>query len=153
MLSYIPVVLILVLVGCVYGVATDAVATEEGQPSVWNGVFTTEQAKRGEQEYQQACAECHLDDLSGAGIPSLIGEPFHIRWSELSVADLVLVSRTTMPEGAPASLSRQAYVDIVSFMLQRNGFPAGESELPLDTESLQSIMIEARTSTKTRLHK
>lgn len=111
--------------------------------STWDGVFTAEQAARGADAYQQECAQCHLDDLLGDGIaPSLIGAPFHFRWSELSVGDMLVAIRTTMPQGAPASLSPRAYVDIVAYMLERNDFPAGDVELPTDQDALESIIIQ-----------
>ena len=111
--------------------------------STWDGVFTAEQAERGAEEYQQECAQCHLEDLLGDGIaPSLIGAPFHFRWSELSVGDMLVAIRTTMPQGAPASLSPRAYVNIVAYLLQANDFPAGDMELPTDQDVLESIIIQ-----------
>ena len=124
------------------GTLSVAVAAQDTQ-STWDGVFTTEQAQRGSESYQQECAQCHLEDLLGDGIaPSLIGAPFHFRWSELSVGDMLVAIRTTMPQGAPASLSPRAYVDIVAYMLQANDFPAGDMELPTDQDVLESIIIQ-----------
>lgn len=108
-----------------------------------DGVFTEEQAARGQETYVQECAQCHLDDLLGDGIaPSLIGAPFSFRWSELSVGDMLVAIRTTMPQGAPASLSPQAYVDIVAYMLSVNNYATGGMELPTDQGELESIIIE-----------
>ena len=124
------------------GTLSVAVAAQDTK-STWDGVFTTEQAQRGSESYQQECAQCHLEDLLGDGIaPSLIGAPFHFRWSELSVGDMLVAIRTTMPQGAPASLSPRAYVDIVAYMLQANDFPAGDMELPTDQDVLESIIIQ-----------
>lgn len=123
-------------------VAAASVAAQDTRTTL-DGVFTAEQAERGAAAYQQECAQCHLDDLLGDGIaPSLIGAPFHFRWSELSVGDMLVAIRTTMPQGAPASLSPRAYVDIVAFMLERNEFPAGDEELPTDQDVLESIIIQ-----------
>ncbi len=41
-------------------------------------------------------------------------------------------TKTTMPRGAPASLSDKAYVDIVSYLLKVNEFPAGAEELRVE---------------------
>ncbi len=121
--------------------ATDA-AAPAADPTVWDGVFTAEQATRGEGAYERECATCHLADLLGDGIaPALTGAAFDFRWSDLSVGDMFVAIRATMPQGAPASLSPQAYADIVSYMLQRNDFPAGDSELPSDEAVLNTIMI------------
>ena len=117
-------------------------ASAQGKTSN-DGVFTDEQATRGEATYQQECSQCHLDDLLGDGIaPSLIGAPFSFRWSELSVGDMLVAIRTTMPQGAPASLSPQAYVDIVAYLLKANDYPTGDMELPTDQEELEAIIIE-----------
>ena len=111
--------------------------------SAWGGVFTDEQVARGEKAYEQECAACHLDDLLGDGIaPPLVGVPFSFRWTDLSVGDMYMAIRTTMPQGAPASLSPQGYVDIVAFMLAKNDFPSGSEELPTDEDALQEIIID-----------
>ena len=111
--------------------------------SIWDGVFTEEQAMRGMGTYQQECAQCHLDDLLGDGIaPSLIGAAFHFRWSDLSIGDMLVAIRTTMPQGAPASLSPRAYADIVAYLLQVNEFPTGDMELPTEVSELEAIIIK-----------
>lgn len=110
--------------------------------SAADGVYTEEQAARGLEAYTQECAACHLDDLMGDGIAfALKGDAFHFRWGELSISDMMAAIRTTMPQGAPASLSPQAYVDIIAYMLQQNDFPSGDGELPPDDAELESIMI------------
>ncbi len=115
---------------------------EAADPTVWDGVFTAEQATRGEGAYERECATCHLADLFGDGIaPALAGAAFDFRWSDLSIGDMFVAIRATMPQGAPASLSPQAYADIVSYLLLRNDFPAGDGELPADEAVLNTIMI------------
>ena len=110
--------------------------------TTWDGVYTEAQAKRGEELYSQACAGCHAPDLSGAdAAPSLTGTAFNAEWNDLSVADLADRIRTTMPADAPGSLSRQQYVDIVTFILAKDGFPVGPSELPAQDDSLKQIKI------------
>ena len=122
------------------GAAWSGTAAQER--TVWDGVFTEEQATRGMASYEQECSQCHLEDLLGDGIaPALIGAPFHFRWSDLSVGDMLVAIRTTMPQGAPASLSPRAYADIVAYMLKVNDFPAGDTELPTRVEDLEGIII------------
>ena len=119
-------------------------AAQSGSVSVWDGVFTEDQAARGENAYAQECAACHLDDLLGDGIaPALTGGAFDFRWSDLSVGDMFASIRATMPQGAPASLSAQTYVDIISYILQENDLPSGDRELPAAEDSLSSIVIQA----------
>ena len=113
--------------------------------TVWDGVYTEEQATRGETAYEQECATCHLADLLGDGIaPALTGAAFDFRWSDLSVGDMYVAIRATMPQGAPASLSPQGYSDIVAYMLMRNDFPAGDMELPTVEEELNMITITSQ---------
>ena len=110
--------------------------------TIWEGVYTDEQAQRGMQTYEQECAACHLDDLMGDGIaPALVGSSFFFRWSDLSVGDMYTAIRTTMPQGAPASLSPSGYADISAFLLQKNNVPAGANELPADVDGLEAITI------------
>ena len=134
------------LVAVSFGFVTGDAALAQGPTSVWDGVFTEEQAERGKGEYQQECAPCHLDDLLGDGIaPALIGAPFSFRWRDLSVGDIYVAIRTTMPQGAPASLSARAYVDIIAYLLQANEHPVGDTELPTDTEGLEAIIVDEKS--------
>ena len=116
------------------------VAAQEA--TIWDGVYTEEQAERGMKVYEQECAACHLDDLMGDGIaPALVGSSFFFRWSDLSVGDMYAAIRTTMPQGAPASLSPAGYAEISAYMLQKNNVPAGDTELSSDMDDLEVITI------------
>ena len=122
-------------------VGNTKVLAQEGTTSA--GVFTEEQAARGKEAYERECAACHLEDMLGDGIaPPLIGVPFSFRWADLSVAAMFEAIRTTMPQGAPASLSPQAYVDIIAYLLDANEYPTGESELPVNEAALQQIVVD-----------
>ena len=123
-----------------------ATVTQENiMRSVWDGVYTEEQARRGEGTYAQACAACHLDDLLGDGIaPPLVGTAFSFRWTDLSVGDIFATIRATMPQDAPASLSARAYADIAAFLLSVNDYPAGDEELEPDVPTLEQIRIESQ---------
>jgi mono/diheme cytochrome c family protein len=119
-----------------------AAHAQDGPTSVWDGAYTEAQATRGEGAYERECATCHLADLLGDGIaPALVGAAFDFRWRDLSVGDIFVAIRATMPQGAPASLSPQAYADIVSYLLKRNDFPAGDSELPTAEAALNAVII------------
>jgi len=118
------------------------VAVSAQDQTIWDGVYTAEQAEQGQQTYEQECAACHLDDLMGDGIaPSLVGSSFFFRWSELTVSDMYTAIRTTMPQGAPASLSPSGYAAISAYLLAKNEVPAGDTELPSDTDDLEGITI------------
>ena len=63
-------------------------------------------------------------------------------WQGTNLDGLFSQIKTTMPAGAPSSLTDQAYVDIVAYMLQVNAFPAGRSELSAD--ATRTIRIEGK---------
>jgi cytochrome c len=116
------------------------------QRSVNDGVYTTEQAERGRKGYAVFCESCHAADLAGtnsgdSGAPPLKREGF----MEGSDANgLFTKIRQTMPLDAPGGLSTADYLDILAFIFQENGFPAGPSPLTNDVEMLRSIRIVRR---------
>jgi quinoprotein glucose dehydrogenase len=109
--------------------------------TVWDGVYTAEQAKRGEAAYVKDCASCHKDHLLGDDdyVNPLIGPVFMARWNNKSVGDLYEKTKTTMPADYPDTLKPQDYVDITSYVLSASGFPAGRTELPPDLAALKLI--------------
>jgi mono/diheme cytochrome c family protein len=110
--------------------------------TVWDGVYSEEQATRGRTQYMQACASCHASDLRGdSTAPSLIEESFSFQWDDTTVGELFERIRTLMPSNRPGSLSSQSYRDIVAFLLQSNKFPAGEKELDSEAGALRQIVI------------
>jgi quinoprotein glucose dehydrogenase len=114
--------------------------------SVWSGVYTTDQAKRGRSAFETSCAACHRPDLSGRGnaIPALRGESFTGDRHGTSVGELYQVVRSTMPPGRSASLSPETYADVVAYLLSANAFPPGSSELPTHEESLHGIVFDEK---------
>jgi mono/diheme cytochrome c family protein len=108
--------------------------------SVWDGVYTSEQAGRGKPVYVKECAACHGDTLGGGEeAPPLTGSAFMANWSGLTVGDLFERIRLSMPEGRPGALSRQQNADILAYILNVNQFPAGKTELQRDTDRLKQI--------------
>jgi len=123
-------------------VHTEHAAQEPASRTVWNGVYSEAQSKRGETAYSQYCAKCHGPDLSGADVaPPLTGVEFNSAWNDLTVGELFERLRVTMPADKPGSVSAQDNADIVAFLLSKNGFPAGEAELPPQLEILKTIKI------------
>jgi mono/diheme cytochrome c family protein len=112
--------------------------------SVWTGVYTPDQAKRGEALYTQYCSACHGTSLEGGEMaPPLAGGPFNSNWNGLSMGDLFERTRVSMPQNSPGSLGRQQYVDILAFMLSVGKFPEGSAELPRETELLKQLSFES----------
>jgi len=121
-----------------------ALSLEAADPSVWNGVYTPEQARRGETAYLQTCASCHGPALDGGDMtPPLVGGAFTSNWNDLTVGDLFDRIRTTMPLDNPGRLSRPQTADVIAFVLKANGWPAGAAELAPDPAALKQIRIEA----------
>jgi mono/diheme cytochrome c family protein len=117
---------------------------QDATKTVWDGVYTEAQAERGAAAYAQNCANCHGQQLAGTGeAKPLAGPEFLSNWSGLTMADLFDRTRTTMPLDRPATLSRDAYADVLAYVLKFNGFPAGETELARRSEMLAAIRIEA----------
>jgi hypothetical protein len=65
------------------------------------------------------------------------------KFREASLHLLFDKTRTTMPRGAAGSLSDEAYVDIVSYLLKMNEFPAGSEEL--QTVQLANVQVVSKT--------
>ncbi|PWU06067.1 MAG: hypothetical protein C5B51_13090 [Terriglobia bacterium] len=101
--------------------------------TVLDGVYSDAQAMRGEAQYQVHCAGCHGQDLYGRAMGSLRGDKFLDRWREDSLDVLFTHIKTRMPAPAPGSLPQNAYLDILAYILQVNGFPAGKTELSAGT--------------------
>ena len=124
--------------------AAAAIAFAWAEPSVWDGVYSSAQAKRGQALYAKACASCHRDDLEGHGpTPSLAGSEFRDRWDGQTLDDLFEKMQTTMPGDHPGSLSRDDNGAILAFILRSNEMPAGEKDLPTDSDSLSKIRFTA----------
>lgn len=116
----------------------------ETQRSVWGGVYTTEQALRGEQLYGLRCASCHGDKMTGGeSAPPLAGGQFLSSWNGLTLDVLFERIRITMPTDNPSKVNRPAKADILAYMLRMNHFPPGKTELPYKAELMKEIVIEA----------
>ena len=111
--------------------------------TVWSGVYTDAQAAQGRAQYEQSCSRCHAPDLSGNVGGSLKGDVFIRDWGGKTLDMFYERTKTTMPRGAPASLSDAAYLNIVAYILEANGFPSNPmAELKPDV--LQTIRVESK---------
>ncbi|MDR1989512.1 MAG: c-type cytochrome [Acidobacteriaceae bacterium] len=121
----------------------------QGAKSQWDGVYTAEQAKRGDALYGQYCATCHGTDLAGGEMaPGLTGGEFSANWNDLTLGDLFERFRISMPQNAPGSLSRQQNADILAYILSKGTAPTGSAELPTQTEVLQQYKYLAQNPKK-----
>jgi mono/diheme cytochrome c family protein len=92
-------------------------------------LFTVDQASQGRIVFEQHCATCHGGDLRGKIGPALIGPGLGSARDHTTVSIMFNVIAFEMPAGDPASLTRQNYADVMAYILQRNGYPAGAQKL------------------------
>ena len=126
------------------GAITLGLIWAQAPASVWDGVYSAEQARKGEALYRQECASCHGEKLEGRGqAPPLTGADFIMDWNGMTVGDLFEKMQTSMPADQPGHLSREQNATLLAFILSANQFPAGAAELSTDGERLQQIRFEA----------
>ena len=108
-----------------------AVTVKEGNAAVAGvpALYTAAQAKSGAAKYDDQCAQCHGPTLEGQSGPALKGELFASVKTGFSVGDILTFMAINMPATQPGSLSHDDYTDIMSYVLQQNGFPAGTAAL------------------------
>jgi mono/diheme cytochrome c family protein len=114
---------------------------QQATRSAKDGVYTADQAKRGEMLYGDACAACHDPKLIGGIGPALAGKDFISSWKDKSVGDVFTKIKVEMPLTAPGTLSPEQTADVVSFILSANQFPAGATALPPDATPLRDVHI------------
>lgn len=110
-----------------------------GAKTIYDGVFTADQAKRAESLYTEKCANCHGAQLTGNDAPPLTGADFAGNWNGLTLDMLMDRIKLSMPADSPGSLSRQQVADIMALMIQHSGAPAGATELPTGADALKGI--------------
>jgi mono/diheme cytochrome c family protein len=124
----------LILSACASGIAGARQGTgAPAEKSVWDGVFTNEQADRGRSAYVEWCASCHGAALEGGEYRALTGDRFWTSWQSATVDRLLGQISANMPHSEDGSLKGTlgagTYADIVAHILRSNGFPAGAREL------------------------
>ena len=132
------------LIVAVPAIAFALVAVTAGQQSrtLWDGVYTDEQAARGEMLYAERCAKCHGDTLGGQeSAPALTGTTFYSNWEGEMLEPLFDRLRTTMPQDKPGSLSRSQNADILAHMLKAGGYPPGSTPLNGQAGAMASTTI------------
>ena len=117
-----------------------SVTVHAGQSRAVNGgVYTDQQAKRGEATYMEQCSACHGQALQGDLAPPLAGDDFIATVGKEPLSELVNKIINTMPADAPGELSRQQAADLVAYVLQVGEFAAGSAELSSDEAALKQI--------------
>jgi mono/diheme cytochrome c family protein len=117
-----------------------ALAQDAAPPAV----YTAEQAAAGATVYAQYCAVCHGPALEGVAAPALKGDTFHemAAAQQLTADSLLTVTALTMPQSNPASLTAEQYNQVVAYILQQNGFPAGNTPLVEGAPQLKDLQLK-----------
>ena len=121
-----------------------AVLSAQETRTVWDGVYTEEQAKRGETIYLEHCVRCHGPKLLGGNeVGALTGPVFNGNWEGVPLSQMLDRVRVTMPLDKPSTMSRQQIADVLSYIFSFNKIPAGQVELPRQAEMLNLIQYKA----------
>jgi S-disulfanyl-L-cysteine oxidoreductase SoxD len=123
------------------GAAALQVDAQTGEPRIWQGVYTDEQAARGKEVFTANCVRCHAQDLAGVTGPALKGDRFYQTFGSEPIDRLFLKVRDTMPPNYGDTVTDQNKLDAVTYILQYNGFPSGPGELKMASEDLATAQI------------
>ena len=103
--------------------------------SVKAGVYTPEQADRGQSLYRSKCASCHAPNR-------FTDDFFYTSFAGKPLFEMFDVISDSMPEDNPGSMKPQEYADVIAYLLRLNKFPTGSTEVPTDKDALNAILME-----------
>jgi mono/diheme cytochrome c family protein len=130
----------LTLATSLFALSSLASAQDAAPPAV----YTADQATAGAAVYAQACAVCHGPALEGIAAPALKGDTFRemAQAQQLTAEALLTVTAQTMPQTDPGSLTSDQYNQVTAYILQQNGYPAGDTPLIPDAPQLKSLLLK-----------
>jgi cytochrome c5 len=136
-------VLLWMAVMMVTAISSRVVTAQEGVGrKIWDGIYTEAQAARGRPAVETSCGRCHNNELVGSErAPALKGDGFFSHWENDTLDKLFTKIRDTMPAGGIESVTDAGKLDILAFVLSKNGAPAGKEELSLELPALEAITI------------
>ena len=109
----------------------------EPESSGPDSLYTQAQAERGEDSFRETCLSCHSSS-------EFRGRSFQRDWRGSSLGYLYEEIVYYMPEDNPGGLSTNTYLDIMAYILDQNGFPAGEVELVSDIGAMIEVVLFPR---------
>jgi cytochrome c2 len=112
-----------------FSMAQDAARTTR------DGVYTMQQAERGERVFESICTSCHeLSEFTAAGayLDDMAGRPLWETFEYMAAE---------MPEDDPGSLAPDEYAAVLAYFFNVLGLPSAAAELPVDAASLEGIAI------------
>ena len=114
-----------------------ATGTAAGLPAL----YTSAQAKSGYAKFIGNCAMCHGVNLQGKAGPALKGPNWANEKANYTVGEVFTVVSQQMPATDPGSLAQGDYVDIMAFLLQQNGYPAGDKALEFTAAAASDVKL------------
>lgn len=111
-----------------------AACAEQEPTSTLDGIFTAEQAARGEGLFNTHCVRCH-------SIQEFSGPAYETIWAGVPLAALYIRIANTMPLDQPGSLGTTEATAITAHILEANGMPSGATELGGDVEWQSGITL------------
>lgn len=121
---------------------TAVAVAQAGDREIWDGVYTAGQAERGKTQYEVSCGRCHNNALGGSERgPALKGDEFWSGWESDTLDKLFTKIRDTMPAGGIETVSDAGKADILAYLLQSNGVPAGAEELSIEPQWLRAVAV------------
>lgn len=104
-------------------------------------LYTDTQADAGKQVFLSNCAVCHGPNLEGRSGPTLKGPAFATPQAHFSVGDIFKIVSQNMPAPAPGTLPHDDYVNVMSFLLQQNGYPSGTTPLTFESAGKSRVKL------------
>jgi mono/diheme cytochrome c family protein len=124
------------------GISCQAAYGQADAAPAADGLYTADQAHRGETAYKAQCTSCHGDALDGVGpYPPLSGDDFLSKYQGQPALNLYNMIQKLMPATAPGTLTRPQAADLLGYILSFNKFPAGKTEFPTDEDSLKKLIL------------
>jgi mono/diheme cytochrome c family protein len=111
----------------------------QDQKTTNDGVYTKAQADGAKAQFDKICAECHPFTVAARKKPKdvpLGDEPFFENWEGRSLDAIITTIVLTMPNDGSGVVTDAEAVDLVAYILQQNGFPAGETALTKDSAAV-----------------
>lgn len=108
------------------------------QQSTNDGIYSKVQADGAKAQYGKLCADCHPFSEAGKKKPKdvpLGGDSFFQNWAGRSVGELATTIALTMPNDGSAVVTEEEALNLVAYILQQNGVPAGKKALAKAGES------------------
>ena len=122
-----------------------AVSYAQDSGLIWDGVYSIDQASRGETVYSETCVSCHGQDLGGnSNSPGLVGMGFMFLWEGKTLGEFFEKIRSDMPTDRPGQLTQQNYLDVLAYILLQNAFPSRTEELSSSLDILNEITISSK---------